>query len=143
MGMKNKFKDFFFGEEEYEEEERYEEPVEREQYIDPYLTNKNQGSKQKVVNLKEISSKNKVEVVLVEPRAYAEVEGIADYLKNRRATVVNLQRIQNDQAKRIVDFLSGTVYAIGGDIQKLGPNTFLCTPDNVDVRGSITDYPID
>jgi len=44
-----------------------------------------------------------------------------------------------DQAKRIVDFLSGTVYAIGGDIQRIGQNIFLCTPDNVDVSGSISE----
>jgi len=64
---------------------------------------------------------------------------IADHLKNRKAVVINLQRIGHDQAKRIVDFLSGTVYAIGGDIQKLGANIFLCTPDNVDVAGTISD----
>ena len=50
-------------------------------------------------------------MVLSEPRVYAEAQEIADHLKNRRAVVVNLQRIQHDQAKRIVDFLSGTVYA--------------------------------
>ena len=52
---------------------------------------------------------------------------------------MNLQRIQRDQAVRIVDFLSGTVYALGGDIQKIGTDIFLCTPDNVDVSGSISD----
>lgn len=52
--------------------------------------------------------------------------------------VVNLQRIEKDQGKRIVDFLSGTVYAIGGDIQKIGTDIFLCTPDNVEVSGNIS-----
>ena len=79
-------------------------------------------------------------VVLVEPRVYAEAQDIADQLKNRRAVVVNLQRIERDQAKRIVDFLSGTVYAIGGDIQKIGTDIFLCTPDNVEVSGSISEF---
>lgn len=54
--------------------------------------------------------------------------------------MVNLQRIDHDQAKRIVDFLSGTVYAIGGDIQKIGMNIFLCTPDNVEVSGNISEF---
>ncbi|MBC8923042.1 cell division protein SepF, partial [Escherichia coli] len=40
---------------------------------------------------------------------------------------------------RIVDFLSGTVYALGGDIQRVGNNIFLCTPDNVEVDGSISE----
>ena len=78
-------------------------------------------------------------VVLVEPRVYAEAQDIADQLKNRRAVVVNLQRIERDQARRIVDFLSGTVYAIGGDIQKVGTDIFLCTPDNVEVSGNISE----
>ena len=76
---------------------------------------------------------------MAEPRLYAEAQEIADHLKNRRAVVVNLQRIEHDAAKRIVDFLSGTVYAIGGDIQKIGTNIFLCTPDNVEVTGNISD----
>ncbi len=53
---------------------------------------------------------------------------------------MNLQRIERDQARRIVDFLSGTVYAIGGDIQKVGTDIFLCTPDNVEVSGSISEF---
>ena len=71
---------------------------------------------------------------------YAEAQDIADHLKNRKAVVVNLQRIDHDQARRIVDFLSGTVYAIGGDIQKIGTDIFLCTPDNVEVSGYISEF---
>ena len=78
-------------------------------------------------------------MVLLEPRAYSESQQIADYLKNRSAVVVNLKRVTPDQAKRIVDFLSGTLYAIGGDLQKLGGGIFLCTPNNINVEGKITD----
>ncbi|SUL34575.1 YlmF protein [Staphylococcus aureus] len=76
---------------------------------------------------------------LFEPRVFSDTQDIADELKNRRATLVNLQRIDKVSAKRIIDFLSGTVYAIGGDIQRVGTDIFLCTPDNVEVAGSITD----
>ena len=62
-----------------------------------------------------------------------------DYLKNRCAVVVNLKRVTPDQAKRIVDFLYGTIYAIGGDLQKLGGGIFLCTPKNVNVEGTISE----
>lgn len=82
-------------------------------------------------------SENKM--ILLEPRAYSESQQIADYLKNRSAVVVNLKRVTPDQAKRIVDFLSGTLYAIGGDLQKLGGGIFLCTPKNINVEGKITD----
>lgn len=78
-------------------------------------------------------------MMLLEPRAYSESQQIADYLKNRNAVVVNLKRVTPDQAKRIVDFLSGTLYAIGGDLQKLGGGIFLCTPNNVNVEGKISD----
>lgn len=78
-------------------------------------------------------------MILLEPRAYSESQQIADYLKERNAVVVNLKRVTPDQAKRIVDFLSGTLYAIGGDLQKLGGGIFLCTPNNVNVEGKISD----
>lgn len=78
-------------------------------------------------------------MILLEPRAYSESQQIADYLKARNTVVVNLKRVTSDGAKRIVDFLSGTIYAIGGDIQKIGGGIFLCTPNNVNVQGKITD----
>ena len=78
-------------------------------------------------------------MMLLEPRAFSESQQIADYLKNRSAVVVNLKRVTPDQAKRIVDFLSGTIYAIGGAIQKLGGGIVLCTPKNVNVEGKISE----
>lgn len=78
-------------------------------------------------------------MILLEPRAYSESQQIADHLKKKNTVVVNMKRVTPDQAKRIVDFLSGTVYAIGGDLQKIGGGIFLCTPKNVDVEGAISD----
>ncbi len=78
-------------------------------------------------------------LVLLEPRAFSETQQIADQLKNRNTVVVNLKRVTSEQAKRIIDFLSGTIYAIGGDLQKIGGGIFLCTPNNVKVNGKITE----
>ena len=78
-------------------------------------------------------------MILFEPRAYSESQQIADYLKDSNAVIVNLKRVTPDQAKRIVDFLSGTLYAIEGGLQKLGGGIFLCTPNNVPVEGKISD----
>ncbi len=78
-------------------------------------------------------------LILLEPRAYSESQQIADHLKNRHTVVVNLKRVTTDQAKRIVDFLSGTVYAIGGELQKIGGGIFLCTPKNISVQGKMSD----
>jgi len=87
--------------------------------------------------LKENDGNSKM--ILLEPRAYSESQQIADHLKSRNTVVVNLKRVTSDQAKRIVDFLSGTIYAIGGDLQKIGGGIFLCTPNNVNIQGKITD----
>ena len=83
------------------------------------------------------NSNNKM--ILLEPRAYSESQQIADHLKNRNSVVVNLKRVTSDQAKRIIDFLSGCIYAIGGTMQKIGVGIYLCTPKNVNVQGKITD----
>lgn len=85
------------------------------------------------------SSSNGAKMVLVEPRAYSESQQIADHLKRRNSVVVNLKRVTNDQARRIIDFLSGTLYAIGGELQRLGNGIYLCTPKNVNVEGRISD----
>lgn len=77
-------------------------------------------------------------MILLEPRAFSESQQIADHLKKRNTVVVNLKRVTPEQAKRIVDFLSGTIYAINGDLQKIGGGIFLCTPKNVSVQGKIT-----
>lgn len=78
-------------------------------------------------------------MILLEPRAYSESQQIADHLKARNTVLVNLKRVTSDQAKRIIDFLAGTIYAIGGDLQKVGGGIFLCTPNNVNIQGKITD----
>lgn len=78
-------------------------------------------------------------MILLEPRAYSEAQQIADHLKMRNTVVVNLKRVTSDQAKRIIDFLAGTIYAISGDLQKIGGGIFLCTPNNINIQGKITE----
>ena len=99
------------------------------------------GLAEQYYNLKaeEIAEDGTTKLVLLEPRAFSESHQIADQLKARNTVVVNLKRVTSDQAKRIVDFLSGTIYAIGGDLQKVGGGIFLCTPNNVNVQGKITE----
>ena len=90
-------------------------------------------------SLKDEDGKAGSKMILVEPRAYSESQTIAEHLKKRNSVVVNLKRVTSDQAKRIIDFLTGCIYAIGGDLQKLGNGIYLCTPKNVNVQGKITD----
>ncbi|MEG0261187.1 MAG: cell division protein SepF [Lysinibacillus sp.] len=158
MSMKNKIKNFFYLEE-FEEEitqaptqSKQQQPV-QQQPIQQMKTKTMQKDRKSPVN--DVTAQNNLvslqaavaskgsKVVLVEPRVYAEAQDIAEHLKNKRATIVNLQRIEREQGVRIVDFLSGTVYALGGDIQRIGKDIFLCTPDNVEVSGEITNYLLD
>ncbi len=78
-------------------------------------------------------------MILMEPRAYSESQQIADHLKNRNTVVVNLKRVTAAQAKRIIDFLSGCVYSIGGKMQNIGVGIYLCTPKNVNIQGKISN----
>ncbi len=129
MGVKSKFKSFFLlDEEDYDvvEEEVYEEEQ-------PALPRK-----KNVVSLKSAQKPSKV--IIAEPSAFAEAQEIADHLKAKKAVIVNLQRIQTDQARRVVDFLGGTVYAIGGEIQQIDDKIFFCAPENVEVAGSIAQF---
>jgi cell division inhibitor SepF len=138
VSVKSKLKSFFVLDEEYDYNEQ-EDGIEDEDFAVSRSAKHQQGTKQNVVSLQSVQ-KSSSKMILFEPRTYSEAQEIADHLKNRRSVVINLQRISHDQAIRIVDFLSGTVYAVGGDIQKIGSNIFLCTPDNVDVAGSISEY---
>jgi cell division inhibitor SepF len=133
MSIKTKFKTFFYLNDEYDDND--EEYIEKE--IETATSTKQPTTKQNVVSLQSIQKSSKM--VLFEPNDYAEAQDIADHLRNRRTVVVNLQRIDRDQGKQIVDFLSGAVYALGGHIQKIGVNIFLCTPDNVEVSGNISE----
>ncbi len=146
MSIKNKFEKWFYlddEEKEVQEQPRREEqrPVQEKPRNRAPMRKQVAGEPQQsatVVSLQSVQKSSKV--ILIEPRVYAEAQDISEHLKNKRAVVVNLQRIERDQGIRIVDFLSGTVYALGGDIQRIGTDIFLCVPENVEVAGAISDY---
>ncbi|CAD2077032.1 cell division protein SepF [Phocicoccus pinnipedialis] len=105
-----------------------------------------QQSKRRVSEEKNqlLGGKNKMsginsKVCLFEPYVFSETQDIADELKNEQTVLVNLTRLDRDAKKRIIDFLSGTVYALDGDIKRVGTDIFLCTPNSVGVEGEISD----
>ncbi|MFD2638195.1 cell division protein SepF [Piscibacillus salipiscarius] len=131
MGFKEKIKSFF----EFDEYEEVDEPVRRQsEQMDTEQTETK--SKDNVVSLTSIQQDAKM--VLCEPQDYDETQELADYLKKRQSIVVNLQRLDSQTGRRVVDFLSGTVYALNGNIQRLGQQTFLCTPEHVNISGTIS-----
>lgn len=137
MSVMNRFMNFLGLQEQEEIVER--EGVSELDDVDFETTRFEPRKNQKGSNVVSIHSQKNVKVILYEPRSYEEAQEIADHLRSHRTVVVNLQRVRNDQAIRIIDFLSGTVYALGGGISKIGGNIFLCTPDTVEIQGSIAE----
>lgn len=87
-----------------------------------------------IVNLP--TAQKQMKVMVVEPFTFDDAQHVADHLKNRKPVVVNFENCDKEVAKRMIDFISGTTYALGGSIQKIGNNIFLCAPNNVDVAYS-------
>ncbi len=87
-------------------------------------------------NIVSLHTSNNSKVILLKPKSYERVHEITDHLKNKTAVVVNLNEIDKSLAVRILDFISGTTYAIKGKIQKISPHIFLVTPSNYQVLDS-------
>ncbi|WP_422448202.1 cell division protein SepF [Thermoanaerobacterium sp. DL9XJH110] len=102
---------------------------EREDYIE-------QRPRGRVINIHQ-TVKNKM--VIFRPTSFDEVREISDEVKNRRAVIVNLEKLDKENARRILDFMSGSVYALNGTVKKIGPGIFIFAPDNVDISGTDID----
>ena len=79
---------------------------------------------------------NQMKVMVIEPVSFDDAQQVADHIRNHKPVVVNFENTNGDIAKRIIDFISGTTYALSGDIKKVGKNVFMCAPDNVSVNFS-------
>ena len=76
-------------------------------------------------------------VVITQPEAYEDVEEIGEYLKQRKSVIVNLESINKDDGKRILDFLSGASFALEGSIQKVSNLIYLITPKTVEIQNDV------
>ena len=76
-----------------------------------------------------------IELKVVRPDTFVNSRQIADHLLNNRTVVINLEATNKETARRILDFLSGVAYSIGGQLKRVANNTFVITPDNVAVSG--------
>lgn len=95
--------------------------------------------KAKVIPISQKNISSKTSIHLIEPRVYSESQRIADYLLNNESILLNFKRMDHDQSVKMIDFIMGTVYAIQGDIQKVGDEIFLCTPPTVEIAGLETE----
>lgn len=90
--------------------------------------------KSKVVNMPQVQQ---VRMVITQPVTFEQSEEICNYLKERKSVIVNLEYVNKDVARRIVDFISGAVQALDGHIQKISNAIFLVAPINYDIANEI------
>jgi len=100
---------------------------------DSFSASKRKGQ---VLNL---HAQRQMKVVVSEPRAFEDVQGLAENLKNRRPVIINLEKADTELAKRVIDFISGATYALNGTLQKVGSGIFLVVPSNMDISSELGD----
>ncbi len=102
-------------------------------YEEPVYNRFSERRSSKVVKIH--NSNAQMRVVVVQPEDFDETPSIASHLKNNKPIVLNLESVDKNVARRIIDFLSGTVYALDGDIKKVSNGIFVIAPSNVDIMG--------
>lgn len=114
----------------YAREEEYEEPQKRERVV-------RADRSSKVVPMRAASKG--LEVHIVKPSSFEDSQQVCDILLEGRAVVVNLEGFDADDAQRIMDFISGCIFAINGKLHRISKYIFIFSPDNVDISGDYLD----
>ena len=92
------------------------------------------SKKSKIVNMPQVQS---VKMVITQPTSFEQSEEICNYLKEKKSIIVNLEYVNKDVARRIIDFLSGAVHALDGYIQKVSNSIFLIAPVNYEITNEM------
>ena len=141
MGFLDKMSGIFFKEEEEDYEEVREEQKKTIAMADERPVWKEQESKKgKRTNLMTIPTKDSLmEMVLVKATSYNDMQSIANHIKERKVVVVNFEDMDKEVAQRMVDFLSGAVFALDGLPRKVSGGTFIFSSSVVDLSGQIME----
>lgn len=117
------------------------EGVSEEIYEDEKINSGSVGrGKNKIVS---IYQKQGYRIVLYHPDSFSEVKEIVDHLKVGKPIILNLEGREKETARRVIDFLSGAVYAVDGNIQKIGEAVFIFTPENIELDGDLIKNNLD
>lgn len=132
MSMMKKFNNLFVNEDDFGDE----------------IVEKNSASieKQKIKNVKkEVPVSKSVEtvtpptktnnVILTEPLVFADSKDIIDDIKRNKVVIINLSKLDLETADRLLDFISGGIYALGARLKTIGEDIYLCVPNGVEVSG--------
>ena len=115
------------------EEEKYEE-IEENEEEDNNRENKLWGRRNKVVSMPQ---PQQVRMVISQPTTFDQAEDICDLLKEKQSVIVNLEYVNKDIARRIIDVVSGAVHALDGHIQKVSNSIFLIAPYNYEITNEM------
>ena len=119
--------------EQYEEENAYDYEEEEEEVEDKKFFGRKNN---KVVNMPQVNS-NAIKMVISQPTTFEQSDEICAFLKEKKSVIVNLEYVNKDVARRIVDFISGGVYALDGYIQKVSNSIFLVAPSNYEITNEM------
>ena len=123
---------------EKDEEETEEVDIERNEDIENQEEEEDDrriwGRKSKVVNMPQTQQ---VKMVICQPTTFEQSEAICDLLKEKKSIIVNLEYVNKDIARRIVDVVSGAVHALDGNLQKVSNSIFLVAPYNYDITNEM------
>lgn len=92
------------------------------------------GKRSKVVNMPQVQQ---IKMVISQPTSFEQSESICDLLKEKKSVIVNLEYVNKDVARRIIDVISGAVHALDGHIQKVSNSIFLIAPYNYDIINEV------
>lgn len=96
-------------------------------------------SSKKDKNYMNINTTAQLQVVLVKPEVFEDAQDIADNLIAKRTVLLNIENLNKDLSRRLIDFLSGVAYAQGGNIKRVANRTYIITPYNVDILGDVLE----
>ncbi|MHB1315390.1 MAG: cell division protein SepF [Christensenellales bacterium] len=125
-----------FIEEENTADDHYDDVQEPQEQVETQHFNR--GRKGKVVNMMPTANQNaSIKMVVFQPMSYDDTQSIIDNLKTRKPVIINLESLEIDIAQRVLDFVSGAVYALAGSIHKVSKGIFVLAPSNVNITGNV------
>ena len=146
MSLSEKLSNWFNG---VPEEEYYEEVTDSKQAVSTN-TDVNRASEPEKDNNRQVmslmSSKNnsttvqrEQKIMVFDPSVFSDVKNIGKMILNGRAVIVNFRKMDENQIHRVIDFLSGLIFAVNGDMQRIGEKIFLCNPKNFKIEGDLSN----
>ena len=124
------------GAEEYDDENVYDYEDEEENENEEIVEDRRLFGRKKVVSMPQAQA-NAIQMVISQPTTFEQSDEICAFLKEKKSVIVNLEYVNKDVARRVVDFISGGVYALDGYIQKISNSIFLVAPSNYEITNEM------